>query len=89
LTKYLPLYSENQLRRHDLRPGITGWAQVNGRNAISWEQKFNLDIYYVTHISFFLDFKIFLLTIKKVLIKEGVNSSDNLNMAEFLGDKLD
>ncbi|ALM06780.1 hypothetical protein SB49_02390 [Sediminicola sp. YIK13] len=85
LTKYLPLYNEYQLRRHDLKPGITGWAQVNGRNAISWEQKFNLDIYYVTHISFFLDLKILLLTIKKVLIKEGVNSSDNLNMAEFIG----
>ncbi len=69
-THYLPLYNDSQKRRHDVRPGITGWAQVNGRNAISWTKKFELDVYYVDNISFFFDLKILLLTIKKVFIRE-------------------
>lgn len=72
--RYLPLYSPEQNRRHNVKPGITGWAQVNGRNSISWEEKFKLDTWYVDNISFLLDLKILLLTIKKVFIKEGVNS---------------
>lgn len=85
LVKYLPLYNSVQKRRHEVKPGITGWAQVNGRNTISWEQKFDFDVYYVDHISFLFDLKILFLTAKKVLIKEGVNSSDTLNMEEFNG----
>src|SRR5690554_1518059 len=72
-TYYLPLYNEEQKRRHDVRPGITGWAQVNGRNAISWTKKFELDVYYVNNISFLLDIKIFFLTIKKVFKREGIS----------------
>jgi lipopolysaccharide/colanic/teichoic acid biosynthesis glycosyltransferase len=87
LTEYLPLYNEDQKKRHLVKPGITGWAQVNGRNTISWEQKFLLDIHYVENISFLLDFKIILLTIKKVIKKDGVNNSDNLNMPLFTGSK--
>src|SRR5690606_37891085 len=75
LVKYLPLYDEFQNRRHEVRPGITGWAQVNGRNSISWEEKFALDIYYVHNISVILDIKILLLTVKKVFARVGVNSS--------------
>jgi len=82
---YLPLYSKEQLRRHDLRPGITGWAQVNGRNSISWTKKFALDVYYVDNFSFALDMKIFLLTIKKIMTKEGVNSSEDITMPPFNG----
>lgn len=85
LFKYIPLYSEDQRRRHDVRPGITGWAQVNGRNSISWTKKFELDIYYVENISFSLDFKIFCLTILKVLQREGVNQSDSRPMQPFNG----
>lgn len=87
LIEYLPLYNENQKKRHQVKPGITGWAQVNGRNSISWEQKFLLDIWYVNNLSFYLDFKIILLTIKRVLKKEGVNNSDSLNMPVFTGNK--
>jgi len=85
LLQYLPLYNESQKQRHLLKPGITGWAQVNGRNTISWEQKFNLDIWYVHNISFLLDVKILILTLKKVIIKEGVNSQADLNMSTFMG----
>lgn len=85
LIEYLPLYSKEQKRRHDVRPGITGWAQVNGRNAISWEQKFEFDVWYVDNLSFLLDAKILLKTIKKVFLKEGVNSSADLNMSTFTG----
>ncbi|EGQ8123712.1 sugar transferase [Vibrio parahaemolyticus] len=86
LVEYLPLYSEEQARRHEVRPGITGWAQVNGRNAISWEEKFKLDVWYVDNQSFFLDCKIIFLTIKKVFIREGINSSDNITMPKFKGE---
>lgn len=85
LTDYLPLYNEEQARRHDVRPGITGWAQVNGRNAISWEEKFKLDSWYVDNQSLLLDLKIIFMTLKKVVIKEGVNASDNVTMARFTG----
>jgi undecaprenyl phosphate N,N'-diacetylbacillosamine 1-phosphate transferase len=85
LFKYMPLYSKEQLRRHDLKPGITGWAQVNGRNAISWAKKFELDVYYVDHISFTMDTKILWLTVLKVIKKEGVNQSDEAPMQPFNG----
>ena len=85
LFKYIPLYSEEQLRRHDVRPGITGWAQVNGRNSISWKQKFELDIYYVTHISFVLDIKILWLTFIKVIRTEGINQTSDRPMLPFNG----
>jgi len=85
LPEYLPLYSNEQARRHEVRPGITGWAQVNGRNAISWEQKFNLDVWYVDHLSFLLDLKILFLTIKKVIVKEGISSDTSVTMEKFTG----
>jgi undecaprenyl phosphate N,N'-diacetylbacillosamine 1-phosphate transferase len=85
LCKYIPLYSKEQLRRHEVRPGITGWAQVNGRNAISWTKKFELDVEYVNHVTFLMDVKIILLTIKKVLVREGVNQSDARPMHPFNG----
>lgn len=85
LVQYLPLYNDQQKRRHDVKPGITGWAQVNGRNAISWKQKFEYDVWYVDNLSLLLDIKIFFKTVKKVLIKEGVNSQVNLNMPVFTG----
>lgn len=85
LPQYLPLYNERQQRRHEVKPGITGWAQVNGRNAISWEQKFEYDVWYVEHLSFTLDLKILFLTIKKVLIKEGINSNTSATMEVFKG----
>ncbi len=85
LVQYLPLYNQQQKRRHDVKPGITGWAQVNGRNAISWKQKFEYDVWYVDNLSLLLDIKILFKTIKKVLIKEGVNSQVNLNMPVFTG----
>lgn len=85
LVKYLQLYNDTQKIRHHVRPGITGWAQVNGRNAISWEKKFELDVWYVQNISLALDLKILFLTAKRVILKEGVNSSDNLNMPPFTG----
>lgn len=88
LVKYLGLYNKNQARRHEVRSGITGWAQVNGRNAISWEQKFEYDVWYVDHMSVFLDIKILLLTIKKVFIREGVNSETTVTMEEFKGGNL-
>lgn len=85
LFKYLPLYSAEQNRRHEVRPGITGWAQVNGRNSISWTKKFELDVYYVNHLSFWLDFKIFWLTILKILKREGINQSEARPMQPFNG----
>lgn len=86
LPKYLPLYSTEQAKRHNVRPGITGLAQVNGRNAISWEEKFRYDVYYVDHISFFLDLKVLWFTVMKVLKREGINSSENITMGEFNGE---
>lgn len=85
LVQYLPLYNDFQLRRHFVKPGMTGWAQINGRNAISWEQKFEYDVWYVDNLSLKLDIKIVLLTIKKVVVSEGVSSKDNITMDEFLG----
>ena len=85
LFKYIPLYSEKQNRRHEVRPGITGWAQVNGRNSISWTKKFELDIYYVDQVSFLLDLKIFWMTFLKVIKKEGINQSEERPMQPFNG----
>lgn len=85
LVQYLPLYNNKQRRRHEVRPGITGWAQVNGRNAINWEQRFTLDIYYINQVSFCLDLKIFLLTIRKVFVREGISSETSATMEAFLG----
>ena len=85
LVKYLPLYSKEQARRHEVRPGITGWAQCNGRNAISWKKKFELDVWYVDHISLLLDLKIIFLTIKKVLVREGISHEGNVTMEAFNG----
>lgn len=84
LPKYLPLYSEEQFRRHEVRPGITGWAQVSGRNDISWRRKFEL-VWYVDHISFWLDVKIIMLTIKKVFVREGINKEGNATTEAFNG----
>ena len=85
LVEYLPLYNLEERRRHDVRPGITGWAQVNGRNAISWKQKFAYDLYYVDHLNFSLDLKILCLTFAKVFKSEGVNASDTVTMEKFKG----
>lgn len=85
LPQYLPLYSKEQARRHEVRPGITGWAQVNGRNAISWKKKFELDVWYVDHCSFLLDLKIIFLTIKKVFIREGISQEGQATMEPFNG----
>lgn len=85
LLKYIPLYSEIQGRRHEVRPGITGWAQVNGRNSISWKRKFELDVEYVDNLSFALDFKIFWLTILKIIQREGINQSDARPVEPFNG----
>lgn len=89
LPDYLPLYSEFQRKRHKIRPGITGWAQVNGRNAISWTQKFELDSYYVEHLSFIFDIKIMMLTLKRVFCSEGINSSSDATMSTFTGNTND
>lgn len=85
-TYYLPLYNHTQKRRHEVRPGITGWAQVNGRNAISWTKKFELDVYYVDNVSFLLDLRILLLTIKKVFIREGITQEGNVTSEAFNGE---
>lgn len=85
LVQYLPLYSKEQARRHEVRPGITGWAQVNGRNAISWKQKFEYDVWYVDNMSFWLDVKILFLTVKKVFVREGISSSTCATMEVFNG----
>ena len=85
LVDYLPLYNDFQRRRHEVKPGITGWAQVNGRNAISWQKKFEYDIWYVDNICFLLDIKIIFLTIKKIFLAENINASDNTTMVKFAG----
>ena len=87
LVQYLPLYNVHQTRRHEVRPGITGWAQVNGRNAISWKQKFDYDVWYVDNISFGLDIKIFFLTIKKVFVREGISAEGQATMEPFKGNE--
>ena len=83
LVRYLPLYNDKQKHRHDVRPGFTGYAQVNGRNAISWEEKFDLDIYYVNHVSFFMDVRIIIKTVKTVIFREGISSDTSSTMEEF------
>ena len=85
LPQYLPLYSKEQARRHEVRPGITGWAQVNGRNAISWTKKFELDVWYVDHLSFITDLKVIIITIKKVLFREDINSDNDATMEDYNG----
>ena len=84
-TYYLPLYSKEQMRRHEVRPGITGWAQINGRNNLSWTKKFELDVWYVDHCSFILDLRIIVLTIKKVFVREGISSETSATMEYFTG----
>jgi sugar transferase EpsL len=88
LVEYLPLYSAHQARRHDVKPGLTGWAQANGRNALSWEEKFDLDIWYVDHASFWLDLKIIGLTLIKVIRKEGISAAGDATMPKFTGPKF-
>lgn len=85
LMEYLPLYSPEQARRHEVRPGITGWAQVNGRNAISWEQKFKYDVWYVDNQSFWLDIKVLWLTVKKVFVRDGISADGEVTMPKFTG----
>ncbi len=85
LMEYLPLYSKEQARRHEVRPGITGWAQVNGRNALSWQDKFKLDVWYVDHVSFLLDLKILVMTLLKVLKREAINQPGKATMEKFTG----
>lgn len=85
LPKYLPLYNEQQKKRHEVRPGITGWAQVNGRNTISWSKKFEYDVWYVNNYSFLVDFKIILLTLKKVVIREGITQQGSATISSFTG----
>ena len=87
LMEYLPLYSKKQYRRHEVRPGVTGWAQVNGRNAISWEDKFRLDVWYVDNQSLWLDLKILFLTVKKVLVRDGISGDGEVTMSKFTGSK--
>lgn len=87
LVEYLERYNDFQARRHEVRPGITGWAQINGRNAISWDEKFRLDVEYVDNYNFLLDMKILFLTLKKVFIKEGISQEDNVTMSKFEGNK--
>ena len=85
LPKYLPLYSKEQFRRHEVRPGITGWAQINGRNNISWTKKFEYDVWYVDHLSLGLDLKILLLTVKKVFVREGISKEGEATTVPFDG----
>ena len=87
LMEYLPLYSPEQARRHEVRPGVTGWAQVNGRNAISWEDKFKLDTWYVDNHSFWLDIRILWLTVRKVVVREGISGAGEATMSKFTGSK--
>ncbi|MHA3096915.1 sugar transferase [Acinetobacter brisouii] len=89
LMEYLPLYNVEQAKRHNVRPGITGYAQVNGRNTIGWEEKFKLDTWYVEHQSFWLDFKILLQTVKKVIIKDGISAEGEVTVSKFTGSKVD
>lgn len=88
LMEYLPLYSPEQARRHEVRPGVTGWAQINGRNALSWEDKFKLDVWYVDNQSFWLDLKIIFLTIRKVVVREGISAPGDATMPIFRGSNL-
>ena len=87
LMEYLPLYSPEQARRHEVRPGVTGWAQINGRNALSWEEKFRLDVWYVDNQSFWLDLKILALTVKKVFVREGISAAGEVTAAKFTGSR--
>lgn len=87
LMEYLPLYNPEEYRRHEVRPGVTGWAQINGRNALSWDEKFKLDIWYVDNRSFWLDMKIIFLTIRKVVARDGISSDGEATMAKFTGSK--
>jgi len=87
LMEYLPLYSQEQYRRHEVRPGVTGWAQINGRNALSWDEKFKLDIWYVDNRSFWLDLKIIVFTVKKVVVRDGISADGEVTMTKFTGDK--
>lgn len=87
LMEYLPLYSPEQARRHEVRPGITGWAQVNGRNALSWEERFKLDVWYVDHRSLWLDLRILWLTVRKVIVREGISARGEATMPRFTGNK--
>lgn len=87
LIEYLPLYSPEQYRRHDVRPGVTGWAQINGRNALGWEKKFKLDMWYVDNQSLWLDIKILFLTVKKVLMRDGISAEGEVTMAKFKGNE--
>ena len=89
LMEYLPLYNTQQARRHELKPGITGWAQVNGRNAINWDEKFKLDIWYVDNQCFYLDVKIILLTVKKVFLRDGVSAKGEATMPKFIGNRTE
>ncbi|MTZ15529.1 sugar transferase [Pseudomonas sp. JL972] len=88
LMEYLPLYSLEQYRRHEVRPGVTGWAQINGRNALGWEEKFRLDVWYVDNRSLWLDLKIIFLTIKKVVVRDGISAEGEATMPKFTGSKL-
>jgi len=85
LVEYLPLYSERQSKRHEVKPGITGWAQINGRNAISWDEKFDLDVWYVDNQSIWLDIKILWLTVKKVILRDGISQNNHVTMDKFRG----
>ncbi|QXI39804.1 sugar transferase [Pseudomonas xantholysinigenes] len=85
LMEYVPLYDATQVRRHEVRPGVTGWAQINGRNALSWEEKFKLDVWYVDNRSFWLDLKILFLTVKKVLVRDGISGEGEVTMSKFTG----
>jgi lipopolysaccharide/colanic/teichoic acid biosynthesis glycosyltransferase len=85
--EYLPLYNAEQRRRHDVKPGITGWAQINGRNAISWEEKLKFDVWYVDNRTLWLDLKILLLTIKQVLIRKGISANNHVTMERFTGNE--
>lgn len=87
LMEYLPLYSTDQARRHEVRPGITGWAQINGRNAVSWEARFRLDVWYIDHRSLWLDLKILWLTVRKVVVREGISAQGEATMPRFTGNK--
>jgi lipopolysaccharide/colanic/teichoic acid biosynthesis glycosyltransferase len=87
LMEYLPLYSPEQARRHEVRPGVTGWAQINGRNALSWEERFRLDVWYVDNRSFWLDLKILALTVKKVFVREGISAEGQATVEYFKGNK--
>ena len=88
LMEYLPLYTPEQARRHEVRPGVTGWAQINGRNALSWDEKFRLDVWYVDHQSLWLDLKILMLTVRKVFVREGISAAGEATMPKFTGSGL-